>query len=406
MHTTIRTWINRLTTREKKASTVGSMIAYNRVGQPVWTPRNYESLSQQGYQKNVIAYRCVNLIARGAASVPWRLYQGKKELSVHPLLELLHRPSTTQGGSSFIESVLGFLLLAGNSYIEAVSGSFGQSPLELYALRPDRMKLIPGASGLPRAYEYSVNGTKTIIPADAVTGKSRILHLKLFNPLHDWYGLSPIEAAACAIDQHNSVASHNLALLQNGGRPSGALLLNSVKGGTTSQEQLDELRHSLRDMIEGEKNTGRVLLLEGEFVWQEMGLSPKDLDFIEGKNLSAREIAQAFNVPPLLVGIPGDSTFANYKEARFHLWEDTILPLLDYLMDELNLWLCPQFGEGLRLDYNIDAIPALAARREEAWSKIAQADFLTINEKRKAIGYEPIAGCTCFKHDGGQCHGV
>ncbi len=375
----------------QKASSVGSMVAYNSLGQPVWTPRNYEALTAQGFRKNVIVYRCVNLIARGAASVPWRLYKGDQEVVSHPLLDLLQRPSACQGGSAFIESILGYLLLSGNSYIECVKNQ-EEIPKELYALRPDRMRVVPSFNGLPLGFEYTVDSQKKIIPADPVTGCSNILHLKLFNPLSDWYGMSPIEAAACSIDQHNTVAAHNLALLQNGGRPSGALMVNQGQGQSLSSDQLTDLREDLRKLAEGEKNAGRMMILEGDFKWQEMGLSPKNLDFIEGKLLSAREIAQAFNVPPMLVGVSGDSTFANYKEARFHLWEDTILPLLDYLTDELNVWLSKQFGEDLRLSIDIDAIPALAPRREEVWAKLSKADFLTLNEKRKAVGYAPLEG--------------
>jgi len=209
--------------------------------------------------------------------------------------------------------------------------------------------------------------------------------------LNDWYGMSPIEAAACSIDQHNTVASHNLALLQNGGRPSGALMVGRHdRSLNLTDEQRQELREDVRALYQGNDNAGRILVLEGDFEWQEMGLSPRDLDFIEGKSLTAREIAQAYGVPPMLVGVRGDATFSNYREARFHLWEDTILPFLDYFTDELNRWLAPQFEPGLRLTHDVDRIPALAQRREEAWSKIANASFLTLNEKRHAVGYVPV----------------
>ncbi len=373
---------------EAKKSSVGSMVAYNTLGNPIWTPRNYEALTREGYLKNVIVYRCVNLISRGAASVPWRLYDGDNEVVTHPLLKLLQRPSAHESGSAFMESLIGYLLLSGNSYVEAVSGD--EAPEELYVLRPDRMKVIPHETGVAAGYEYSVGGHNKIINVDSMTMKSPILHLKLFNPLSDWYGMSPIEAAACSIDQHNSVAGHNLSILQNGGRPSGALMMDSGGHGFISDDQLAEIRESLRETVEGENNAGRVLVMEGNFKWQEMGLSPKDLDFIEGKHLSAREIAQAFSVPPMLVGVTGDATFANYKEARFHLWEDTILPLLDYVTDELNAWLVSQFGENFRLAYDVEGIAALAPRREEVWAKIGKADFLTLNEKRKAVGYGPL----------------
>lgn len=378
-----------ITSSHQKSSSVGSYIACNLMGRAVWTPRQYDLLADEGYQKNVIVYRCVNLIARGLASVPWLLYDGERELTDHPLLDLLHSPSPHQAGSAFMESLVGHLLLAGNAYIEAVTNHQGEIA-ELYSLRPDRMKVMPGANGLPQAYEYEVDGRKRRLSCDPISGNSSVLHLKTFHPLNDWYGLSPIEAAARSIDQHNVVAEHNLALLQNGGRPSGALMFKPSNSNPLSEKQRDNLRDDIRQIYEGKMNAGRILVLEGDFDWKEMGLSPKDLDFIEGKNLSAREIAQAFGVPPMLVGIMGDATFANYKEARYHLWEDTIIPLLEFLLDEFNMWLCPAFGDNLILDYDTDSIPALAQRREAVWSKIQQADFLTINEKRDAVGYSPL----------------
>lgn len=374
---------------EKKASTFSSLIAYGSLGQALWTPAQYDRLSEEGYQKNVIVYRAVNLIARSIASVPWLLYTGEDEVDQHPLLTLLNKPNPLQGGNTLMESIISTLLLSGNAYIEAVSPT-DQPPAELYVLRPDRMRVIPGANGFPQGYEYQINGRSRKALVDELTGESPILHLKFFHPLNDWYGLSPLEAALKGIDLHNTVAGHNLALLQNGGRPSGALMVKS--SGALTQEQRAQLKEDLQDVYEGTRNAGKIMVLEGDFEWKEMGLSPKDLDFIEGKNVSAREIAQVFGVPPMLVGVPGDATFSNYKEARLHLWEDTILPLLDMVVNHLNLWLTPQFGDGFSLSYDTDAIPALAPKREAAWEKVNNAHFLTLNEKRQAVGYAPVEG--------------
>ena len=374
-----------------KSSSVASYIAYNTLGKAVWTPKNYNLLADEGYQKNVIVYRCVSLIARGVGSVPWLLYDHDHEVDRHPILDLLNCPSPRQAGSSFMESVVGHLLLAGNAYVEAVTDQIGK-PKELYSLRPGRMKVIPGLSGMPSAFEYQVDGRKRVLESDPITGQSSILHMKNFHPLNDWYGMSPVEAASRSIDQHNVVAEHNLALLQNGGRPSGALMFKPANSQPMTEKQRDMLRDDIKRIYEGNNNAGKIMVLEGDFDWKEMGLSPKDLDFIEGKNISAREISQAFGVPPMLVGVSGDATFANFKEARYHLWEDTIIPLMEFLIAEFNLWLCPMFGDNLRLSYDVDAIPALAQRREALWSKIQTSDFLTINEKRQAVGYGPIDG--------------
>lgn len=391
-----RPFLHAFPLKKKGNPSVRSILACTVLGQPVWTPRQFSALADEGYQKNVIVYRCINLIAKSMASIPWSLYQQDKkgihELVQHPWLKLMAHPNPQQGRGAFLEAMVGYLLLSGNSFIEVLVGQ-DNKPLELYPLRPDRMRVIAGAGGIPQGYEYSVGSSRRQVPVDPVTGRGPILHLKNFHPLNDWYGMSPLEAAAQSVDQHNAVSGHNLALLQNGGRPSGALLVRpkSPTGGMT-EEQRESLRQDVKGAYEGTGNAGRIMILEGDFEWKEMGLSPKDLDFVEGKNISAREIAQAFGVPSMLVGVPGDSTFANYKEARFHLWEDTILPLFELILSELNHWLKPYYGEDVFLDYDPDAIPALAPRREAIWTKINSASFLTINEKREALGYTPLDG--------------
>lgn len=143
--------------------------------------------------KNVIVYRAITLIARSLASVPWALYQKDEEIdAAHPLLQLLNKPNPTQGEGGFMESVTSHLLLAGNAYIEAVCP-------ELYSLRPDRIKIIPGADGLPQFYEYTVDSRSKRLKFDPESDKSPLLHLKFFHPLNDWYGLSPLPNPSTSI---------------------------------------------------------------------------------------------------------------------------------------------------------------------------------------------------------------
>jgi HK97 family phage portal protein len=293
-----------------------------------------------------------------------------------------------------MEMLTSHLLLSGNGYIEALSND-ANPPTELITLRPDRVHISMTAAH-EVVYTYEINGKRLPLPAiggerDITKAEAGLLHVRFFNPLDDWYGMSPLEAAARSIDQHNAVSGHNLALLQNGGRPSGCLIVKNAQGGLT-EDQRNTLRAQAREHYAGTSHAGKILVLEGDFEWKEMGLSLKDMDFISGKKLSAREIAQAFGVPPMFVGVPGDATFSNYKEARFHLWEDTILPILDLIVAELNGWLAPKFGEEISIAYNPDAIPALAARREAIWARVSQAPFLTRNEQRAALGYPPVPG--------------
>lgn len=175
-------------------------------GKPVWSPRDYSKFADEAYARNVIAHRAIGLIAQGAASVPWLLYSGKgdnrAELNSHPALTLLNRPNPNTSGSQFIENLIAYRLISGNAYLLAV-GPKEQAPLELHLLRPDRVQVVAGKNGLPQGYQYETASKIHYYNVHPVTGRSEILHLKTFHPLNDWYGLSPVEAAAYSIDQHN-----------------------------------------------------------------------------------------------------------------------------------------------------------------------------------------------------------
>lgn len=379
---------------ETKASAAGPLIAMRSPGRAVWSPRRFDAFAEEGYRRNPVVYQAVNRIARAVASVPWRAFEGRRSLASHPILALLARPNPVMARSEFLEAVTGYLLIAGNSYVEAVAAGGTGTPRELWPLRPDRMKVIAGKTGLPQGYLYSLGGAEQRWDADPLTGASAILHLKTFHPLDDWYGLSPAEPAAAAIDQRNESDKWNMALLQNGARPSGALVYEP-KGGESanlSDEQFARLKKEIASQFSGARNAGRPLLLDGGLTWQEMSLSPKDLDFLETRHAAARDIALAFGVPPQLLGIPGDNTYANYREARLALWEETVIPLLCHLRDAFNAWLTPQFEGDVRLDFDLDQVPALTLRRQKVWARLQAAGFLTLNEKRQAVGLDALEG--------------
>ncbi len=379
----------------RKDSATGPMIALHRQGVPVWTPRNYAELAREGFARNAVAYRCVRLIAESAAALPWLLYEREggreRERDDHPMLSLLANPNPLQCGPELMEAWYGFLMISGNAYLEAVD--IAAQPRELYALRPDRMSLIPGPRGWPVAYEYRAGGGKVRFDMDRAAGREPILHLRLFHPLNDYYGFSPIEAAAGGIDIHNAAGSWNKALLDNGARPSGALVYHGTEGQSNlSEEQFARLKSELGDNYQGAANAGRPLLLEGGLDWKEMSFNPKDMDFIQSKNIAAREIAAAFGVPPMLLGITGDNTYANYQEANRAFYRQTVLPLVGKAARALSVWLGPRFGGNLRLWYDADQVEALSYDRELLWKRVQSADFLSVNEKRAALGYAPVEG--------------
>ena len=372
--------------RQQKQSAAASVIAFQSQGQPVWTPRNYADLAREGFAMNPVVYRCVRMISEAAASVPLVAVEEGRHLSQHPLLDLIKAPNVIECAPDLLESWYGFLLVAGNAYLEAVE--VGGKIRELHVLRPDRMKVIPGAEGWAEAYEYSAGGAKVIFD-QSLRPVRPILHMALFHPTNDHYGLSPVEVAAFAIDIHNAASKWNKALLDNSARPSGALVYSAGDGRLT-EEQFERLKAELEQGFQGMANAGRPLLLEGGLDWKAIGYSPRDMDFIDAKHVAAREIALAFGVPPMLLGIPGDNTYSNYAEANRSFWRSTVLPLVNRSARAFSTWLSPAFGGGVELVPDLDKVEALAPEREARWKRISQADFLTDDEKRQALGYAPL----------------
>ncbi len=377
-------------------------IAIHAQGEARWTRRDYAALAREGFMKNPVAHRCVRLIAEAASAVPLPLYAGAKEYDAHPALDLLARPNQRQAGGTFLEALYGHLLLSGNAYVELIgspasagldaTASFGSGGelRELHLLRPDRVTVLTDASGWPTALEYREGSTRRKV-AFGSDGEGWALHLSLFHPLDDHYGFPPLEAALIALDTHNAAAHWNKALLDNSARPSGALVYAPKEGGNLTDEQFERLKAELEEGYTGSRRAGRPLLLEGGLDWKAMSLTPKDMDFIEAKNSASRDIALAFGVPPMLLGIPGDNTYANYQEANRAFYRLTILPLIARTAKELSAWLGPVFGEELRLWFDADQIEGLSGEREALWARLGAASFLSDDEKREAVGYRPRA---------------
>lgn len=383
---------------ERKASQFGPLMARFVLGRAVWPNRSAALQASEGYQKNIIAYRCIRMVAEAAASVPFILYDGKKEIDSHPLLDLLDQPNPLQDGASLLEAWYSFGQISGNFYLERVDG-LRNEPGELYTLRPDRVRVVPGENGFPAGWEYTVAGQTRRVMADFDAGKIPILHMKLFHPSSDWYGMSPLDPAAWSVDAFSAAAAYSKAILDNSAVPSGAIKVLPNKDGTSrnlDEKQRERLRGEIESRYSGAANAGRPMVLDGGLDWVQFGLTMDDLQFVDTKRDSARDIALAFGVPPMMLGIPGDNTYSNYQEANKAFWRMTVLPLASRTAKALTNWLCPCYGKvgsqgrGLHLAPNADGIDALAEDRKQQWDRINGTAFLTLNEKREAIGYKPV----------------
>jgi HK97 family phage portal protein len=373
---------------KKSAGTSSLTLIANAVQASGSQPLSFQHMAAHGFMSNPIAHRAIRLVSETASAVDWLLYDGEREIEEHEWLSVLKRPNPQMAGPDFFETLYGQLLLSGNAYIEriVIDGRIK----ELHLLRPDRVSIRIGADGWPNGYDYRT-GAGRVRVLQGAGAEGPILHLRLFHPLDDHYGLSPLSAAAMALDLSNASVLWNKRLLDNSARPSGALVYQPKEGGNLTPDQYQRLKNELEEGYAGAVNAGRPLLLEGGLDWKSMGLSPKDMDFLEAKNSAARDIALALGVPPLMLGLPGDNTHANYQEANRAFYRLTILPLLKRIGASLSNWLSEGQGEGrgkgLHLQPDLDGIAGLTGERDALWTRVEGASFLSDKEKRAAVGY-------------------
>ena len=339
---------------------------------------DYAQALDAAFARNAVAQRAVRIVAEGVSSAPLLIDE--------PRIAALLGKGTS--GGALIEMLAAHLLLHGNAYAQIVKDAGGR-PVALYPLRPERVEVVPGEDGWPVACRYHLGPRVETIPLEDEGGWPNLVHWRSLHPASDHYGGGCLSAAAQAVAIHNAASVWNRALLENAARPSGALIYRTDDAGGLSREQYDRLSAELTDAFSGQGNAGRPMLLEGGLTWQSLSMSPADMDFATLKAAAARDIALAFGVPPMLLGLPGDNTYANYREANRALWRLTLLPLADKLLSGLADALAPWFPQAA-LGVDLDRISALSEDRERLWTQVSEADFLTQGEKREMLGLAPL----------------
>lgn len=340
-------------------------------------PRSWEEQVRSAYLTNPVAQRACRMVAEALGGAPL--------LADDPrALALIGGHS---GGQALLETCATQMLLHGNAYIQLIGGGEDDAAVaELFALRPERVVIETDGRGWPSGFAYRAGQQTVRLSAEDGRGRALVAHIKTVHPLDDHYGLGNLNAAARAVMIHNAAAAWNQALLDNAARPSGALVYDPGEpGATLSPEQFDRLKAEMEAQFQGSANAGRPMLLEGGLSWKAMSLSPADMDFIALKDSAARDIALAFGVPPMLVGLTGDATYANYREASRALWRLTVLPLAGTILSGINQALASWgMAAGLRVD--ADRVTALSEDRERLWAQVSDAAFLSDAEKRAMLG--------------------
>jgi len=334
-----------------------------------FTAPDFGSLCREGFARNPVVYRCVRMIAESAASVP------------------IKGEGLPSGAAEALERFYGYLQVAGAAYLQGVE--LDGALVAFRALRPDTVTPLTDSAGRPAGFEVRTDRAKSVYPRDALTGRCAVMALALFNPVDEAAGQSPLRAAATSVDLHNQGTRWAKSLLDNSARPSGALIYKSGAGERLSREQIDRLKAELEQGFTGPARAGRPMVLEGGLDWKTMGMSPSDMDFTQGRREAARDIALAFGVPPMLLGIPGDNTYSNYAEANRAFWRQTIIPLVGRTARAVSDWMSAFSDDPVTLCPDLDAVPALATERSSLWDRLETASFLDDDERRAFAGLPP-----------------
>lgn len=367
-------------------------ISYSDLPQPTRMLRNYKGYVKEGYKQVDTLYKCVSYIARNGAAIEPKLYTDRtcqKEIEKHPLLDKLRKPNNEQSGVAYREAVLGFKLLAGNSFQYAIRPSKNAPPTELWPLRPDRVEILAAKNRGITGYRYEF--IEELIEA------SNIAHTKYWNPDDDdqpGMGMSPLEAAALSADMLRDGKKWNLALLQNSARPPGAWSTPTM----LNFNERERLEKKLNEKFAGYKNAGKFPVLDGGLTWQSMGLPPAQMEFLDLIKFNGGSVANVYNIPPQLIGDTSSTTYDNMDQAKQASYTEAIFPDLDDLYAKWNMWLLPMYPDlkNAYLYYDKESVEviqrmlqAVRDAKAERANKLWLSGVLMQNEAREMAGVKP-----------------
>ena len=371
---------------------VGATVPLNYdIGNASYPDVSFQNLASEGYVKSEIVHACIRELAVGAASAQYQVIAPSTEggtVSVErgPLYDLMRRPNPAMSWYQFIEQFVTFLQVAGNVYTYKERDR-GNRVTALQLLRPDRMRIVPGAYGA-ESYIYEVDGRDYRLPKDDVC------HLALPNPGGDLYGLSPLQTLARTVNLDSAMTDFAKVYFQNAGVPSGLLKL---KRRLQTQEEASTIRSRWRSQFGGSSNFHRVAILDEDADYQQMASAPKDMALSELHNLTESRICSVFQVPAILVGANVGlqrSTYSNYREARMAFHSETLEPMVARILDHLNFYITDrEYGgpEYITVDWS-----AMRASLDDRTSETTRVTALfgngviTLNEARSALGFEAI----------------
>ncbi len=309
------------------------------------------------YNSIVWVYACVNVIANSISGCPIITRKGSSEdknVIFNPLDKDI--PTTTE----LIKRIFIYLETAGGCYLHIKKSKGEVKGVYLYSPR----RIVPILErGSQQLLGWALYDRKTQRQVQMFTVRE-IIPILYFNPDRPYTGLAPLTAARFSAAQHFNMMNWNANYFKNG--ISSDLIVKYKK--RLNDEQRKDIRKAIKLYASGVENGHGVLLLDGQDYDVDKGpgaISIKDLDFIEGNQLTREDICSVFGVPPAMVGIFRYANYANTLEQRKIFWEQSALPRMNYLKDLFQRLYLDEYFPGVTMDYDLSGISVLKLTDKE-----------------------------------------
>lgn len=323
-------------------------------------------------------FAVVTKLASSTSQVEWKLFrksdgrgkisgaETRKEVTQHAALDLWNKPNEFYTQQDFVETQQQHTELVGETdWLISKAPGFDM-PLEIWPIRPDRLRVNPSTTEFIKDYDYiSPDGEQ--IPL----AKDEIIQIKLPNPLDPYRGMGPVQSILVDLDATKYSAEWNRNFFLNSAEPGGIIEVDK----RLSDDEFDEMSARWNEQHRGVRKAHRVALIE-QGKWVDRSYSQKDMQFTQLRQVSRDVIMEAFTMSKLMLGIVDDVNRASAEASEYIFSKYLLVSRLNRIKRALNTKLLPMFGstgKGLEFDYVSPVPKDMVAESAEMQSKVNAA---------------------------------
>lgn len=345
-------------------------------------------------------YRNNDVIAAEISKMNFELYSTKivggeivyDEIYDHPLLNLLDHPNNEEVKADALYIIQSHKKLTGDSFWLKVRT--GRQVTALRHLPPDKIELnlrqpTPDDPTAIDSFHYQdvINGQKV----DVTYRPEDIIHFKKPNPNNPFRGLGVVEAMADTIDVDNLTNLTTKNFFQKGAITNFVLSTDQK----LNKDQLKRLRAELRQDYAGADNAYKTMILGGGLKPEKLAFSNKDMEFLSQLQWYRDKIMCGFGNTLASLGMLDDVNRATHESSTIEWKRTTVKPDMDSIVNALNEYLVPEFGDNLIVGYT-DPIPEDREDKRAEVAALFPIGIISKNEARELLDYESIVGGDVF----------